>query len=641
MIYCPVCNTANRTGSKFCNKCGASFGEPGLICPECASANIAGSRFCRSCGQPIADLVAPMQPASWTAIDALELEDELPSFEADVPSMFSLLPALEEPETEMPTGDSAPIKVQDSESGHSFYAAQDSLDPVAEATEPAISPDAEGMLRPDRLPEWLDIPESTQSPPALPTPLEIEEPEVLSERTLPACLDLSDDVLAPEASPEVRERPYLPAWLFLPELDRQKARALPAWLDDSEESFAKTRSLPDWLEIAEPARARALHDWLLEFEVEETGLLDPLISTLPSLLPSDEAAASDESRAADPRTASITAAIVSPGIALARPFQGQLAPTLPAAEQDQGQGYEAVFADILQSKSQITATASLPGTRRFTLLSLLLVVVISIPLLFPMGINLEPQHDTSVVFDIIQALPPAANVLVTFDWTPGTDEEMAPIAEALVRHLVSRKAKIVAVSLIPEGGKLAQRVLDRALQGTRGYEYGNQVVNLGYLPGGEVAIRNMMADLSASYGVDHFGIPTKNLPILKAINSLKSADLVVILSSEPEVLTSWVTQVSATFKGIRMVAGLSSAALPWAQPYSSASNAAQLKGKLVGIRGAAEYELVTNEPGFAISATDAQSFGGVFLALVIVAGNFAYLRSMLKKPKRGSASQPG
>lgn len=55
MIYCPVCGTANRDGSRFCNECGGRLDQSiGLLCPNCNASNPLGTLYCNQCGAPLA-----------------------------------------------------------------------------------------------------------------------------------------------------------------------------------------------------------------------------------------------------------------------------------------------------------------------------------------------------------------------------------------------------------------------------------------------------------------------------------------------------------------------------------------------------------------------------------------------------------
>lgn len=494
---------------------------------------------------------------------------------------------------------------------------------------------------------------------------------VLSQASLPEWLTMAEP--APSTlAPATVSQAVLPAWISLPD------RLLPDWLDATEPDVAPFRnppSLPDWLSLPE-APTPALPGWLF---AEETSEPAAELGRLPMEAMSDGVTASAvpvpgaiEEAAADAKASPAPVPSIStpvehpavmpdarvakelepdvhtlPSIIMARPLQSPQPPVRTPSRPAQIPDYASIFAAVLQPSTEPLATPALLSIRRHRLISALLLLVLSVALIVPLGANSEPRGPTKEVFKTIQALAPSANVLVSFDWTAGDNDEVAPIAEALVGHLAKRKVRILAVSLVPEGGKLAQRTIDKVvLAGSKDYVYGERVVNLGYKPGDQAAVQAISeaGKRSFNYEVDYFGTPTKDLPLFREFKAITSTDLIVEITGDPRLAEKWITQLTPRYPGIQMVAGINNLSLPWVLPFSS-GQPRQLKGIVTGVRGAAEYELervgLDSGPDGVLSkkkiaswgALDAQSYGAVFLALVIVFGNIAHLRASLKRSK--------
>src|SRR5688572_1655709 len=49
-VICASCGTENRTGSRFCDNCGAPLASN---CPTCGEPNRADARFCANCGSAL------------------------------------------------------------------------------------------------------------------------------------------------------------------------------------------------------------------------------------------------------------------------------------------------------------------------------------------------------------------------------------------------------------------------------------------------------------------------------------------------------------------------------------------------------------------------------------------------------------
>ena len=72
-----------------------------------------------------------------------------------------------------------------------------------------------------------------------------------------------------------------------------------------------------------------------------------------------------------------------------------------------------------------------------------------------------------------------------------------------------------------------------------------------------------------------------------------------------------------------IVMGTGSVSVPGEMPYYASG---QYKGLLAGLRGAAEYELLTGYPGSAILGMDAQSAAHFLVIALIAIGNIGFFR---------------
>jgi class 3 adenylate cyclase/tetratricopeptide (TPR) repeat protein len=70
-MKCPACGVENRTGRRFCARCGTVL-EP--ACPSCGAHNEPNDRFCGSCGAPlVADAGEPQPAATQAAVSERRL----------------------------------------------------------------------------------------------------------------------------------------------------------------------------------------------------------------------------------------------------------------------------------------------------------------------------------------------------------------------------------------------------------------------------------------------------------------------------------------------------------------------------------------------------------------------------------------
>jgi hypothetical protein len=253
-----------------------------------------------------------------------------------------------------------------------------------------------------------------------------------------------------------------------------------------------------------------------------------------------------------------------------------------------------------------------------------LLAAVMAPFLVPgdwSGSTIPLTPSTASFFQTVAALRPGSPVLVAFDYDPSTQGEMDPQARVVLAHLMQRGARIAAVSVLPAGPAQAQLAF-AATATAQGYRYGDDYINLGYLAGDEAALATLGEDIIAAFPQD-FGerLPTGGRTALQGIRGVRDFALVVILASDERSVLAWLTQVQARF-GVRMAAGVSAAAAAQMAPYLQSG---QLAGLLTGLPGAAEYELLMNQPGPAVRMLDAQSLAHVVIVLFVLVGNVGAL----------------
>jgi hypothetical protein len=187
-----------------------------------------------------------------------------------------------------------------------------------------------------------------------------------------------------------------------------------------------------------------------------------------------------------------------------------------------------------------------------------------------------------------------APVLIAFDYDPSFMGELQLQAEALLHHLTLREARIIIVSLTPEGAAMAQQAIDEVLV-DRNYLSGEDYVNLGYLPGEAVGIRSLALHPRYLLGQAFNGGDLGEMLTLGGEESLRLDDMALIgvLTSSANDLRWWVEQKTAledeSDMQLPLVAGVSAAIEPLVRPYYD-MDSPQIDGLIVGLAGAVDYE---------------------------------------------------
>jgi hypothetical protein len=217
--------------------------------------------------------------------------------------------------------------------------------------------------------------------------------------------------------------------------------------------------------------------------------------------------------------------------------------------------------------------------------------------------------------------------VVSFDYSLATEAEMGPLARAAVSDLLENEARLLAVSLRPEGAAMAQRLFaDLAKENSA---YPEQTVNLGYLPGQMAGVRS----LAFLPSLPLFGSEKGTLADYAGwqdLGGLGDVALIVVISDSPLPVRWWVEQVGpGTRIDLPIIAAVSSSADPSVRPYYNHIDpmAGQLSGLVSGVSGAAAYENRLGEPGRAAQSLAAQSVAHLGVIVLGLGGTVVGFRA--------------
>jgi hypothetical protein len=216
---------------------------------------------------------------------------------------------------------------------------------------------------------------------------------------------------------------------------------------------------------------------------------------------------------------------------------------------------------------------------------LLMGLAVLLPILLGLRFPEEPSPMVRQVFDVIQNAEQGSTVLMAWDYDPGSQGELQPMASAFTRHCAERHHKMIFVTLWPQGGPMIERSIRILKEEYPDYKYGVDYVNLGYRPGLEGVIKVAVSDMKELFTSDAYGTSLDELPLTKGMKNIQNVDLLVNVSAGDPGTKQWV-QYAATPYNITMVAGATGVQAPALYPYIPD----QMKGVLGAIKAAAEYE---------------------------------------------------
>jgi len=261
-------------------------------------------------------------------------------------------------------------------------------------------------------------------------------------------------------------------------------------------------------------------------------------------------------------------------------------------------------------------------------LYVLFLIGIMIPLVKPIGLPMGISDNTRKVYDALKSVPADGLVFLSPDFAVENRGELQAMLVVIFKTLLPMGVKIVSAGFY---GVSSAMLMDEAMNtvglANYGKKYGVDFVNLGYLPGEETTIAALGADVHALVKVDYYNKPISDLPLMSRFRRAGDVNLVISLAAGNEYPEKWIRQWQVKY-GTKITGGAVAMIYPALLGYVASG---QLQGYLDSSRGAAEFEILTGNPGAAVVTMDAQSIGHIIAILAIVLCNLSYI---LKKESR-------
>lgn len=273
------------------------------------------------------------------------------------------------------------------------------------------------------------------------------------------------------------------------------------------------------------------------------------------------------------------------------------------------------------------------------ILYLLIAAVITVPLLMRPGQHPSKEmvfKEVRNAYKTIDSVPKDKIVLISAYWGPGTIAENAPQMEVLMRHMFKKGIKFAVASWDQAGNELTYQIGEK-LAKELGKKYGKDWVHLGYrvLYPPQVVIRGMALNFPKVMEYDRFQTPLSKIPAVAGVKDYKDIGAVVEITPSGTV-ELWIAYFTGPYN-VPLVFCPTAVMAAEAYPFLDSG---QIKGMLNGVIGAVQYETLlgmVNEKTDAAATSWALSAALVFIILLIIVGNLAYVMNK----RAGSRRQGG
>jgi len=257
---------------------------------------------------------------------------------------------------------------------------------------------------------------------------------------------------------------------------------------------------------------------------------------------------------------------------------------------------------------------------------LLLFICVGAPLLSPLGLPVGISPGTSSMYTFIEGLPSGSVVVSAFDMSAAVAPECYPQVAAFTTHLKNKNLKIVEVAFDSAGPMFADQALKDVFGASKDHPlYGKNFVNLGYVAGGEAAMRSFATN-PKMIQKDFYGKEIKDLEIMQPLSSAKDFKLMIVITGGQ--VDNFVRQFGDPY-GVPIAGAVTAVLVTRVMPFYPA----KVIGYLNGLRGAAEYELLVKRPGIALAGMDAQSAAHLLVIIFVIVGNVGYMVRKSRRPQ--------
>jgi len=224
---------------------------------------------------------------------------------------------------------------------------------------------------------------------------------------------------------------------------------------------------------------------------------------------------------------------------------------------------------------------------------LLMFLAVALPILFQLHVPVTTTDLSQAVFDQIANLKPGDKILISFDYDPGSEAELGPMATSFVHQCCEKKLKIYFMALWPVAPALIEENIRKViLADFPDMVYGQDYVNLGFKSGNEGVIKVVVTDLRSLYSTDSRGTSIDQIPMCRGVTNIQGMNLLVSVSAGYPGTKEWIQYAVTPYSDkLKMVSGCTGVQAPQLFPYIPN----QLPGLLVAIKGAAEYEKLVND----------------------------------------------
>jgi hypothetical protein len=262
------------------------------------------------------------------------------------------------------------------------------------------------------------------------------------------------------------------------------------------------------------------------------------------------------------------------------------------------------------------------------ILVIVIILAMAIPQFYSFGLPIVASQPTIDYYTTLTALKPGSVVLIGFEYELAAAATINPGVIATIKTCVQNNLRLVLFSLSSQAIINEKLILSTLNLESRGWKYGVNYVDLGFISGMESAIAGIALDIWGLVPNDAYGTPLSQLPLMSDVHGAK--DISVAMEATTGTEMEWLRQFNTKY-GVTCLFDVIEIIVPTLNPYYQSK---QTAGYLNGGSGAAQLEFLSGFPGTAVKLTDMYSIAHLMVLTLLILGNIGYLMSARSKGRK-------
>ena len=255
---------------------------------------------------------------------------------------------------------------------------------------------------------------------------------------------------------------------------------------------------------------------------------------------------------------------------------------------------------------------------------LVLAVAVVVPVFVDFSVPIHVTSEVKAVYDFVEAAKPGEIIFLAIDYDPQTMAELHPMTFAIMRQCFNKDVKLIISALSQNGPGMAEQAIGEVARET-GAVNGEDYVYLGYKPYFGIVILAMGQDFRIPFPEDYYGTSLDSLPMMNGVRNYDDVRGVINISGG-NITEAWISYANGRYQ-VPVALGVTGV---MASDYYPFLQSGQVFGLMGGMKGAAEYETLSDQTGTASEGMRIQTVAHSLIIILIILGNIGYFISRQK-----------